>query len=84
MISPACADMHPRSVCFPQKEEPDLGRMLFSPAFNIFEGPRLGTFRLGKEHLIKDAAGESKISFADYAFAFAFAVATTFAMVDDA
>ena len=43
--------------------------VFFSPAFNIFEGPRLGKFRLGKEHLIKDADGESKISFADYAIA---------------
>ena len=51
------------------KEDPDLDWVFFSPAFNIFEGPRLGTFRLGKEHLIKDANGESKISFADYAIA---------------
>jgi putative NADH-flavin reductase len=51
------------------KEDPTIDWVFFSPAFNIFEGPRLGTFRLGKEHLIKDAAGESKISFADYAIA---------------
>lgn len=51
------------------KEDPTLDWVFFSPAFNIFEGPRLGTFRLGKEHLIKDANGESKISFADYAIA---------------
>lgn len=51
------------------KEDPTLDWVFFSPAFNIFEGPRLGSFRLGKEHLIKDVAGESKISFADYAIA---------------
>ncbi|WP_165190837.1 NAD(P)-dependent oxidoreductase [Caulobacter soli] len=41
----------------------------FSPAAFIFEGPRLGTFRLGGDQLVVDAAGESKISFADYALA---------------
>ncbi len=51
------------------KEDPSVDWVFFSPAFNIFEGPRLGMFRLGKEHLIKDADGESKISFADYAIA---------------
>lgn len=51
------------------KEDPTLDWVFFSPAFNIFVGPRIGTFRLGKEHLIKDAQGESKISFADYAIA---------------
>lgn len=51
------------------KEDKAVDWVFFSPAFNIFEGPRLGTFRLGKEHLIKDAAGESTISFADYAIA---------------
>jgi putative NADH-flavin reductase len=41
----------------------------FSPAAFIFEGPRLGHFRLGGDRLVTDAAGESKISFADYAIA---------------
>jgi len=41
----------------------------FSPAAFIFEGPRLGTYRGGKDDLIADEAGESKISFADYAIA---------------
>jgi putative NADH-flavin reductase len=51
------------------KEDPTLDWVFFSPAFNFVEGPRTGTFRLGKEHLIKDAAGDSRISFADYAIA---------------
>jgi uncharacterized protein len=41
----------------------------FSPAALIFEGPRLGTFRLGQDTLVTDAEGESRISFADYAIA---------------
>lgn len=41
----------------------------FSPAALIFEGPRLGSFRTDTDRLVVDAAGESKISFADYAIA---------------
>lgn len=41
----------------------------FSPAAFIFEGPRTGQFRLGGDQLVVDAAGDSKISFADYAIA---------------
>lgn len=41
----------------------------FSPAAFIFEGPRTGQFRLGGDQLVVDAAGDSRISFADYAIA---------------
>lgn len=51
------------------KEDDKLDWVFFSPAFNFVEGPRTGSFRLGKEHLIRDAEGESRISFADYAIA---------------
>lgn len=51
------------------KTAPGLDWVFFSPAFNFVEGPRTGTFRLGREHLIKDANGDSRISFADYAIA---------------
>lgn len=51
------------------KEDNSLDWVFFSPAFNFVEGPRKGSFRLGKEHLIKDAEGESRISFSDYAIA---------------
>jgi len=51
-----------------QKEQ-EVDWTFFSPAMIIFEGPRLGTFRLGGDQLITDGAGESKISFADYAIA---------------
>ena len=53
------------------REERDIDWVFFSPAFNFVVGPRTGTFRLGGEHLIKDEAGESRISFADYAIAMA-------------
>jgi len=53
------------------KEDPVLDWVFFSPAFNFVEGPRTGSFRLGKEHLIKDASGDSRITFADYAIAMA-------------
>ena len=41
----------------------------FSPAALIFEGPRTGKFRIGGDQLVVDEAGESRISFADYAIA---------------
>lgn len=47
----------------------DIDWTFFSPAAFIFEGPRLGTYRGGKDDLIVDEAGDSKISFADYAIA---------------
>lgn len=47
----------------------DIDWTFFSPATLIFEGPRLGSFRLGGDRLVVDEAGESRISFADYAVA---------------
>lgn len=41
----------------------------FSPAMNIFEGPRLGGSRLGGDQLVVDDKGESNISYSDYAIA---------------
>jgi putative NADH-flavin reductase len=43
----------------------------FSPPAQIFGGPRLGRFRLAGDELVTDDAGESRISFADYAIAMA-------------
>jgi putative NADH-flavin reductase len=53
------------------REEKDTDWVFFSPAFNFIVGPRTGKFRLGGDHLIRDEAGESRISFADYAIAMA-------------
>jgi hypothetical protein len=43
--------------------------VFFSPAGNIEPGQRTNKFRLGKDDLIKDSGGESKISVQDYAVA---------------
>ncbi len=53
------------------KQETDTDWTFFSPPMTIFEGPRQGpgSFRLGKDELVTDANGESKISYADYAIA---------------
>jgi len=51
------------------KEQKDLDWTAFSPAAEIFPGDRTGTFRLGKDQLLTDAAGKSKISVADYSIA---------------
>lgn len=49
--------------------EQDIEWSYFSPPAEIFEGPRLGKYRLATNQLVTDEAGESKISFADYAIA---------------
>lgn len=41
----------------------------FSPAGIITRGERTGDFRLGKDDLITDSAGNSKITYEDYAVA---------------
>ncbi|MGF7154176.1 NAD(P)-dependent oxidoreductase [Novosphingobium gossypii] len=47
----------------------DVDWTFFSPAALIFDGPRTGHYRTGGDQLVTDDAGESKISFADYAIA---------------
>jgi len=51
------------------KQVDDIDWTFFSPAALIFEGPRTGSYRPGTDQLVTDDAGESKISFADYAIA---------------
>jgi len=51
------------------REEKDVNWSFFSPAMTFFEGPRVGSFRLGKDTMVFDDAGESKISYADGAIA---------------
>lgn len=41
----------------------------FSPPMSITPGQRTGRFRLGGDDLIKDAEGQSRVSFEDYAVA---------------
>lgn len=51
------------------RKETAIDWTFFSPATLLFEGPRLGRYRSGGDQLVTDDAGESKISFADYAIA---------------
>lgn len=43
--------------------------VFFSPAADIFPGERTGVFRLGKDNLVVDEEGKSRISVEDYAVA---------------
>lgn len=52
------------------RQEKDLDWTFLSPSALFFEGPRTGTFRLGKDQLLTTGKGSS-ISFADYAIALA-------------
>lgn len=49
--------------------EKEIDWVFFSPAGNIAPGQRTGKFRLGKDDLIVDEAGNSNISVEDYAVA---------------
>ncbi len=58
-----------REVLYKLRKETELNWTFLSPAANIASGERTGKFRLGKDQLVKDEAGESKISTQDYAVA---------------
>ncbi len=51
------------------KAEKVIDWVFFSPAGDLHQGKRTGVFRLGKEDLIVNEKGESKISVQDYAVA---------------
>ncbi|MCP5145820.1 MAG: NAD(P)-dependent oxidoreductase [Gammaproteobacteria bacterium] len=51
------------------REVDDIDWTFFSPAVMIGPGERTGTFRLGKDVVVKDAEGKSTISYDDYAIA---------------
>ncbi|HVI47341.1 MAG TPA: NAD(P)-dependent oxidoreductase [Chitinophaga sp.] len=51
------------------KQDTDLEWTVVSPAAMIEPGERTGTFRLGKDQLLTNDKGESRISTADYAIA---------------
>jgi len=50
-------------------KEKELDWVFFSPAADIFQGEKTGKFRLGKDDLIVDEEGHSRISVCDYAVA---------------
>jgi uncharacterized protein len=58
-----------RELYYLLKAEPSLDWIFLAPSIQIVEGERTGKFRLGKDHIIYDAAGVSKISLQDYAVA---------------
>lgn len=51
------------------RQEDSLDWTFFSPAVMIGPGERTGTFRLGKDNVVADANGDSKISYDDFAIA---------------
>lgn len=58
-----------REVLYILRKEKDLDWTFLSPAATISPGQRTGHFRLGKDQVLQDANGESKISREDYAVA---------------
>ena len=58
-----------REVLYALRKEKDLDWTFLSPAATISPGQRTGKFRLGKDRVVKDKNGDSKISIQDYAFA---------------
>jgi putative NADH-flavin reductase len=60
----------PAALAFDEmKKATDLDWTAISPAASIQPGERTGKFRLGLDHLVEDAKGESKISREDFAVA---------------
>jgi putative NADH-flavin reductase len=49
--------------------EKNIDWVFFSPAVNLEPGLRTGKFRLGKDNIILNTKGESRISVQDYAVA---------------
>ena len=51
------------------RNEPTLDWSFLSPSADLSPGIRTGTFRLGKDQVLSDANGQSRISTQDYAVA---------------
>ena len=58
-----------REVLYILRKEKQLDWTFLSPAATIAPGERTGRFRVGKDQLLKDKNGDSKISIQDYAVA---------------
>jgi hypothetical protein len=58
-----------RELYYLLKQEPSLDWIFLAPSSQIMPGERTGKFRLGKDHLLFDEKGASKISLEDYAMA---------------
>lgn len=51
------------------RAEQELDWVFLSPAAMLVPGERTGSYRIGRDHLLTDAKGESRISLEDYAVA---------------
>lgn len=58
-----------REVLYTLRKEKDLDWTFLSPAATISPGQRTGKFQTGKDQLLKDRNGDSKISIQDFAVA---------------
>ena len=70
----AIAEAH-RDALGVLKAADDLDWTFFAPAALIEPGARRGGYRVGRDHLIADTEGQSRISYGDYAEAFVHEVA---------
>jgi uncharacterized protein len=58
-----------RELYYLLKQEPSLDWVFIAPSVVIAPGERTGKFRIGKDHVLYNDKGESKISLEDYAAA---------------
>src|SRR4029077_5227108 len=58
-----------RAQYYMRKEEPELDWVFLAPSVFLLPGERTGKFRIGKDHVLYDAEGQSRISLEDYAMA---------------
>lgn len=58
-----------RELYYMLKQEPGLDWVFLAPSVMIAPGQRTGKFRLGKDHVLYDEKGASRISLQDYAVA---------------
>jgi putative NADH-flavin reductase len=58
-----------REMLYMLREEKELEWTFLSPAATIAPGERTGSYRVGKDELVKNKEGESKVSTQDYAAA---------------
>ena len=58
-----------RALYYMLKEEADLDWVFLAPSVFLTPGERTGAFRTGKDHVLYDVDGQSRISLEDYAVA---------------
>ncbi len=58
-----------RAQYYMLKDEPGLDWVFLAPSAFLTPGERTGKFRVGKDHILYDAEGQSRISLEDYAIA---------------